>query len=231
MYFALAIIGFLFLLQVAVGCWEKRLAWPYEFLSEGDGSRDYRGYGAMRFLEASGAGFTLLGRARDIRGGIYQTSFMFLLSPERNCLVVIGTGTVLKMNANAIVLHSPGGDGMRSHYTTDNQTGVEIDVTGLWKSQLIPNANFDFLRARHNEWLQKTGVSLHYFCAGRELEEFRRIRENHFDALGRKGGIAFIDSSRTYWRYTLRGSIKMCILNYSIGLIRGLTGGKFPKIA
>ncbi len=75
------------------------------------------------------------------------------------------------------------------------------------------------------------GVTAQSFTAGREAEEFRSMREERYHALACRGLIAFTDGSATHWRYRCWGALKLVALNYSIGMLRGVTNGRIPRSA
>jgi hypothetical protein len=49
--------------------------------------------------------------------------------------------------------------------------------------------------------------------------------------MSRRGLINFTDTSATHWHYTFLGAAKLAALNYSIGLLRGVTNGRIPRCA
>ena len=114
---------------------------------------------------------------------------------------------------------------------TDNQSCVEIDVARRWRSQLVRASKFAKLLQRHRDLLLDCGVTAHAFTAGREVEEFRSVREERYQSMSCQGLIAFTDASATHWRYSFWGALKLAALNYSIGLLRGVTYGRIPRSA
>lgn len=230
MYIVLGVVVFVFVLQAVVARFEKRMVWPYGSPEPQPQFPDPSGYGARWVDEAVKAGFIFFGWAPDLKGPRYRVSYGLLVSPERDCFVVIGVGTILNITLRGTLLYTRATDG-RVFYTTDNQSCVEIDVTRRWRSQLTPANTFPQLLQRHHDMLRKGGINSHTFIEGGEIEEFRSLREEHFRSMSRLGLIAFTDGSATHWRYTFYGALKVVGLNYSIGMLRTVTGGRIPRVA
>ena len=226
----IAIIGFFFVLQAVIARVEKRMVWPYGSPEAQPQFADSEGYRARCVAGALQAGFSFLGWLPDRKGPRYRVSYAMLVSPERDCFVIIGVGTILSMALRGTWIYTRATDG-RVFYTTDNQSCVEIDVMRQWRSQLVPHSTFIELLQRHKNLLRDRGVTAEPFSTGGETEEFRRLREERYEAMSRRGLITFTDNSATHWRYTFRGAVMLSVLNYSIGLLRGVTQGRIPRIA
>lgn len=230
MYIVIAIIAFFFVLQAVTARLEKRMVWPYGSPEAQPQFTDSSGYGARWVGDALKAGFSLLGWSPDLKGPRYRVSYALLASPERDCFVIIGVGTILSMTLRGTWIYTCATDG-RVFYTADNQSCVEIDVARRWRSQLVRASSISELLQSHRDLLRDRGVTAQPFSAGREAEEFRSVREERYQAMSRQGLIAFTDGSATHWRYTFWGALKVAALNYSIGLLRGVTYGRIPRIA
>src|SRR5574337_532424 len=102
------------------------------------------------------AGFSFLGWARDLRGGIYQVNHAMLVSPDRTTMAVITAGFLL-IPIEGTCLYTPTADG-RLFYTTNSQNFVQIDVSRNWTSQLALEPAFGRLWQRHRAWLQEMAV-------------------------------------------------------------------------
>ena len=209
---------------------EKRMVWPYGELQAEPYFGDPTGYGARSVAEAVRAGFSFLGWARDAKGPNYRVNYAMLVSAERDTFAVIGVGTILKMPLQATWLHTPTMDG-RSFYSTDNQTGVQIDPSRNWTNQLVPANSFLNLLQKHREWIQSVGVLARTFTQGRELAEFRALRTEHFRSMERAGLIRFTDASATHFHYTLAGAARTALTGYFLGMARRLSYGRFPRSA
>ncbi len=230
MYIVIAVIAFFFVLLAVTARLEKRMVWPYGKPEAQPQFPDSSGYGARWVDDSLKAGFSFLGWSPDLKGPRYRVTYALLTSPERDCFVIIGVGTILGMALRGTWIYTRAKDG-RVFYTTDNQSCVEIDVARRWRSQLVRVATFPELLQRHRELLRDRGVTAEPFTPGREAEEFRSIREDRYQAMFRRGLISFTDSSATHWRYTYWGAVKLAALNYSIGLLRGATHGRIPRSA
>jgi hypothetical protein len=169
-----------------------------------------------------------MGWASDRRGGIYRLMYALLLSADRSTMAVICVGTMGKLPFKGTWLHTPTADG-RSFYSTDTQSGVQLDLSGNWKSQLVPKANFQNLWKRHQDWIQEMGVVPRFFASGKEIQDFRMLREQHFRSMERAGLIRYTDTSANQFHFTTSGAIKTAHWSYGIGLVRAMTGGRIPR--
>jgi hypothetical protein len=227
-FLGLFVLSILFLAIVAM--WEKRMVWPYGDLKPTPPYEDKTGYGAWRVNEAFQAGFTLLGWAPQMTGPKYMVSYAVLLAPDRECLAIVGVGTIFGMRFQATWLHSPT-SARRSFSTTDHQSGVHTDVTRAWLNQLIPGKPFLQLWSKHKEWLQQQDATPWRFEPACAMEDFRRFRTEHFRSQVEQGYIYYLDPSQTYVRYNFRGALKWSVMNYAIGMVRAFSSGKFPRSA
>jgi hypothetical protein len=206
------------------------MVWPYGVLQELPQFPDTTGYGARTVAAARGLGFHFLGWAPDLKGPIYKVSYGFLVSPTGNQLAIVASGTILNMKLAGTWLYTVATDG-RVFYSTDNQACIAIDISRQWKTQLVRTSTFDRLVSRHEDLMQAKGVIPRCFNNGRVLEEFRQFRADHYQHMARAGQIEFTDVEATRWRYTIRGALKLSFLNYTIGMVRGFTHGRFPRCA
>lgn len=230
MYIALGFIAFLLVVQVAIARLEKRMVWPYGTPEAQPQFPDVSGYRVRWVNDALQAGFAFLGWSPDVKGPRYQLCYGLLTSSERDCFVIIGAGKILNMEIRGTWIYSRTTNGS-VFYTTDNQSCVEVDVSRRWRCQLAPVSTFSQLLERHRNVLRARGGIPQPFTAGREVELFRSVREEHYQEMARQGLIAFGGSSATHWRYTLWGALKFVVLNFSVGMLRAVTIGRIPRIA
>lgn len=209
---------------------EKRTVWPYGNLEPQPASGDASGYGARWVNDAVASGCTVLGWTRDVRGGIYQFSHALLVSAQRDVFAVISVGSMGVIPFAATWLHTPTSDG-RSYYSTDKQSGVQIDLSHNWTNQLAPSGRFRDLLQQHRDWLRLNGVIARPFTEGRELAEFRTQREAHYRAMERAGLIGFTDSTANHFYFTFLGAARTAIWSYFLGMARQLSAGRFPRSA
>jgi hypothetical protein len=94
-----------------------------------------------------------------------------------------------------------------------------------------PRAGFAELLGKHREWLGTCGFVPRTLTAGRELVEFRTLREQHYRSMEHAGLIRFTDSSASHFYYTLPGAARTALLGYFLGVARGLSQGRFPRSA
>ena len=209
---------------------EKRMVWPYSDLQADAPYDDPTGYGALRVAEATRHGFTLLGWARDVKGPIYRVSYGMLVSPERNVLAIVGVGAILRIPYSATWLFTPTVD-RKCYYSTDQQSGVQIDISRHWTNQLVPGADFLELLQQHKDWVKANKVATSALTPGREFAEFRALRREHYSCMERTGLIDFIDPAADYFRFTLSGAARTATWGYFLGMARALSRGQFPRNA
>jgi hypothetical protein len=226
----LGIVAFFVIFLTIVFRVEKRTVSPYGELETTPFFGDPTGYGAQWVADAVRLGFVHLGWARDTRGSPYLCSYALLVSEDRTTFAVLSVGTILNIPLNGTWLHTPAMDG-RSFNTTDKQAGVQIDLSRNWRNQLALAPTFSQLLQKHQEWLKSLGVLPRGFTPGREFEEFKTLRDQHYRSMERAGLIRFIDGSATHFYYTLSGAAKTATWSYLVGLIRGLSKGSFPRSA
>lgn len=225
-----AILLALVVLQAAVAKWERRMVWAYGKPEVSPPFGDPEGYGAATVAAAVRAGFTFYGWAPDLKGEKYRMSYAILVAPQNDSVAIVAVGTIFGIPVQGASITTPA-VGDASYHSANQQSGVEIDVSGKWRSQLVPNAGFNKLWEKHRDWLARQRVIACGLAKGREFEDFYAVRLAHYRHLARCKYIAFTDSTETYWRYTIIGAMKWAVLNYFIGLVRAVTGGRFPKTA
>ena len=128
------LLGCLLALLTAVSYFEKRMAWPYGHLEPQPQFNAISGYSSRWVEEARQAGFSFLGWAPDTKGPRYRVSYAMMVSPERDCFVIIGAGTLGNISVQGTWMYSPG-TADRMFSSTDNQMCVEIDVLRCWRGQ------------------------------------------------------------------------------------------------
>jgi hypothetical protein len=191
---------------------------------------DTSGYATRWVNEAARAGCLFFGWSGDLKGPKYQVTYGMLCSPGRDCFVIIGVGKVFGMPVRGTSIYTRAIDG-RVFYTTDHQSGVDIDLTRSWRGQLTEAQTFTGLWNYHQNLLRDLNVIPQPFLSGREIAEYKTLREERFQAMARRGLIAFTDASASYWRYTSLGALKWTAVNYTIGMLRGFSGGRTPRCA
>lgn len=229
LWFLLGTIIFWSVLLTVVRRFEKKVVWPYGELEASPYFGDPTEFGARAIGEAIHQGFTFLGWARDIKGPIYKVSYAMLVSPDRQTLAVVGVGKILQIPLNAIWLHTPASDG-RSFCSTSHQSGVQLDISGNWKNQLISTSSFATLLQGHVNWVRGFSISPRLFSPGNECAEYRDVRERHFRSMESAGLVRF-DNSTGYCYFTWWGAAKTSIWGYFLGMARKLSNGKFPRTA
>jgi hypothetical protein len=230
-YFWLGLVAFWSVVLTIIFRAEKRMVWPFGELQPVLPPKcDPTGYGSRWVNDAAQAGWKMLGWSRDIKFIKYNIYYALMISPDQSTCAVIGTGQMGPMVLKATWLYTPTADG-RTLYTTDNQTGVTIDLSGNWRNQLVFAPNFGALYLQHQAWLHSANAMPRKFTAGREMSDLRAVRDEHFNAMERAGLIFFTDPAHQYFNFTLLGAAKSAPWGYLVGLSRALSRGRFPKVA
>lgn len=222
------ILTFVFIVPILTFRFEKHMVWQYgEPEAQPQRRHPYTDSGVAA---ATQAGFSFLGWARDLRGGIYQVDHALLVSPDRTTMAVVTAGFLL-IPIEGTCLYTPTADG-RLFYTTNSQYFVQIDVSRNWTSRLGLERTFGRLWQRHQAWLQEMAVLPRPFGrSGRELEDFRAVRAEHCRSMAHAGLISYTDASASRWQFTLSGATRTAMRSLLVGVMRRFTFGRFPRNA
>jgi hypothetical protein len=74
--------------------------------------------------------------------------------------------------------------------------------------------------------LRDKGALVQPFNEGREAGEFKQLRVERYETMARRGLITFMDGMETSWHFTFWGALRYAVLNYTIGIARGITRGR-----
>lgn len=225
-----AIMGVFLLLLIITGRLERRMVWPYGEPEPFPRYGDLDGYGARAIADGANLGCRFVGWCQDLKGNSYKVSYGFMTTPERDCLIVVGVGRILGMALKGTWVYTRAREG-RVYYSTDNQSGITLDVSRRWKTQLVPGADLTSLLGMHRRLMAGERVDPEAFSADDPIKDFKNLRIAYFQSLARKGLIQFERGSDNVWRYSIWGAVKSAGLNYSIGLLRDMTHGRFPRCA
>ena len=207
---------------------ERRLVWAFSDLQPEAPYPDSSDYSATQINLATQAGFKFLGWASDLKGAKYRVSYAMLVSPERDVFAIVGVGAIVKIPVAATSLITAASNG-RIYYSTDRQSGVQIDLTHYSTNQLAPGTNFRELLEQHRKWVGKNQIVPRPFTAGREVDELRSLRRQQYHGMEQAGLIGYIDASAQSFRYTLSGAARTAIWGYFTGMTRALSQGRFPR--
>ncbi len=216
---------FFIALITVTGRLEKRLVWQYGDLGTRPPYPEVAGYAEQWTNQAFQSRFILLGWAPDPRMPHYRQNYALLVSPERDCFVVVCFGNIFKLRSQSATIFPPPQDG-KVYFTTANQNGAQIDLLGHWMGQLTVVNTFSALLRNHRDLLRDKGALVQPFGEGHEVEEFKRLRVERYETMARRGLITFMDGMETCWHYTLWGAARHAILNYTIGRVRAMTRGR-----
>jgi hypothetical protein len=211
----------IFLFPIIVAKIEKRKTWPYsEQYDFGDFqlSPYNQSFLDQCISSAQTEGFIYLEKGYDGKGKRYKVVYEFLISGDLNTLALIGAGSVMNMPVNGMWLFSKDAQG-NCFTTVTSQNAVEYDLTGYWKSSLI--ITNDFRKAFHHH-LHCVAKSLYYaepYTENGEIDDFRRMIESKIDYLNEGGWIKYVGENTDYWKYTVKGAIKLATCQIIFGIM------------
>jgi hypothetical protein len=156
-------------------------------------------------LTAERSGFTLLGAFRDGRGKLYRTRYNFWLSPDRLVLAVVGTGALAGIPLTGTWLYTRLRDG-HGLVTLDELKGWDSDLSGLTLQEVVTNADFAELLARHRQRLADADQPAEPYSADDPLADHRAFRSFRTDRLEERGLVRYRDAERNAWKYTFKGA-------------------------
>jgi len=223
---AYIVLPLFFIALIAVtGRLEKRLVWQYGDLGAQPPYPEISGYAERWTDQALQCGFVLLGWAPDPRMPGYRQNYALIVSPERDCFVVVCSGNIFKLKSQSVTIYTPTQDG-KVYYTTANQNGAQIDLLGHWMGQLTVVSTFQALLQHHRDLLRDKRAMVQPFYEGREAEGFKKLRVERYETMARRGLITFMDGMETCWHFTLWGALRYAVINHTIGTARAMTHGR-----
>lgn len=156
-------------------------------------------------LTADRSGFKLLGAFRDGTSKLYRIRYNFWLSPDRVVLAQVGSGTLAGMPLSATWLYTRLRDG-HCLLTLDDSKGRDTDLSGLTLQEVVANADFAELLARHRQRLSEAGQPAEPYSGDDALEQHRAFRSLRMDYLAEHGLARYLDPGRNAWKHTTRGA-------------------------
>jgi hypothetical protein len=213
---------------------EKRLVWPYVDLQEK--KPPLAGWDAdlpspdeppahvlqvsiTEYLRATNLmanqfGFLLLGAFRDGTSKLYRIRYNFWISPDRVVLALVGSGTLAGIPVSATWLYTRLRDG-HCLLTLDDSKGEESDLSGLILQEVVTNADFAELLARHGQRLANAVQPAEPYSEDDPLEDHRAFRALRIDHLRERGLARYIGIERNARKYTLQGAFEGTLRTYS----------------
>lgn len=149
-FILIAILVFPVVLTAVLARIEKRLVWAYGSLEDKPQFDDVEGYGQRWVGDALKEGFHFLGWAPDLKGRIYQVCYAFLISPNRDHLIIVGMGSVLRIKVRGTWIYTIAANN-KAICSTDNQACVHIDGARDWRTQLVSTNTFAGLLQSHKD--------------------------------------------------------------------------------
>ena len=223
------LIGFPTTVGFIAGFLEKRLVWPYSPLEERPdplaGRRDddnpyappsssillpTSDYAEFVNRQALQHGYAPLGTFQNVTSKLYRVRYAFWLSPDRRVLAVVSNGTLAAISLNLTSLVTRTDDGGYIH-SVDDFKGLASDPSGLARSDVLSNADFDELLAWHLERVESAPLPAVPYPQDDPLGEHRRLHQFRADRLEERGYARFLDHERQRWKLTTRGAFVAAI--------------------
>ena len=129
-------------------------------------------------------------------------------SPDRRILVLSGSGTVWGMPHHQTWLYTPLKDG-HVLVTTDNND--EGDHSGIYKPKRVLNAVFDELFGIHAERVETCAAQLEQWREPDPMSALLALYDRRVNTMLRRGVANFVDPGGMWWRYTVKGALKVCL--------------------
>ncbi len=191
-------------LTVGVCLWERRPVQPY-FVPEPGTEYTPSGSAATANRAAERAGFDFAGLCHDAKPLIW-VRYDFRLSPDRDTLALIGSGTVAGVPQAGLSLYSATADG---RVLATGTVAGDADISGVEEQRVWPGSGFDAVWDRHQR--RSAGVVVEPFPAASPLASYFCIRRLKAEALVGRGYARYLDADQAVWRYTLRGAVVFAV--------------------
>ena len=143
-------------------------------------------------------------------------------------MAIIGGGKIFNMGVRGTWLYSKTNN-EECYCSVDNQSGKPNDISGLWHEELLFYKNFAKLYEKHQRWTQGKMISRVIYPERAELDEHRKAIRYHAEYMEKLGYIRFVDGDKQFWKYTLRGAIKISFYSITVGTFRHIMAFKRPR--
>src|SRR5262249_49029127 len=90
--------------------------------------------------------------------------------------------------------------------TLDELKGWDSDLSGLTLQEVVTNADFAELLARHRQRLADADQPAVPYSADGSLADHRGVRSSRAELLVQRGLVRFLDAERNAWKYTFKGA-------------------------
>ncbi len=220
--FPVLLIVLIFLFPIMVTKIERRRTWQYVRQYEfGDFqlSSLNEAYISKCINSADNEGFTYLERRYDGKGKRYKVVYDFLISSDFNTLAIIGAGALANIPVKGMWFISKDVHG-NCFITVTDQKAVEYDLTGYYKDSLILTNDFGKAFYHHLECVAKELYHVEPFTENSEMDVLRHLTESKIDHLNKDGWIKYVGENTNYWRYTVKGAVKLATCQIIQGVIR-----------
>jgi hypothetical protein len=169
-------------------------------------------YAETRVHSAGRLGFTAPLLFKHVKGGIYKTQSVLMVSKSRQTLAVVRWGTTASIRNELTMLFSALKDG-RYIVTSDRPTGSR--TLGFYDDLVFLGADFEQLVRRHEERLRASGQTINRLSGEDPLAEYDQIQELRARFLVASGDAYWVDPQETEYRSTFKGALKMFAQTFS----------------
>jgi hypothetical protein len=197
-----ALIAVFFVVFLAVGCTEKQRVRDFEPL-HGTDTQAPSAYFQVMNESARVTGYRFGGIFAQGRTGVYKCRMALWIAPDARTLVCIGGGRLAGMNYKKTSFISRMAAG---NLLVTMDDAAPPDLSGTRDVQMVLNADFAELQARHLQRLATCGASLVPFAQSDLLSQYGQLEEQRVERVVALGFGRYLDSARNEWRLTFKGA-------------------------
>jgi hypothetical protein len=136
-------------------------------------------------------------------------------TPQRDILVLTGSGSVARLGIAQTLLISPLRDG-RYLVTADT---LETDLSGISVIARLLNARFSTLLRCHRRRMARRSVQLLPFAHPSAYAAIDEVCARRLDRLVTRHRAHYLDETHGTWSYTLRGAALLSIMIFSLSFV------------
>ncbi len=162
-------------------------------------------------------GFQYGGVFAQNRGKTYQCRLALWLTPDHSSLVAIIGGKVGGMNYRKTFMYSWIGED--KILVTLDEFGT-ADLSGMWKSETLLNADLPELQQKHFQRLSTRGGAFYAFTPTDLFQQFEGMARARVERMVGLGLAVFLDPPQNVWKYTFKGAWSFAVNGYLKGLGR-----------
>jgi hypothetical protein len=157
--------------------------------------------------DARVAGFAFGGMLAHAKAPRIKILAALWCAPDREILVLTGSGSVYGMPSHQTWLFTPLRDG-RVLVTTDNND--EGDLSRLYRTKRLLNLPFPDLLASHRARMARLAPDVARFAEAGPLESLMNVYDRRLWRMVERGRARLVDDDRLVWRHTAWGGLLVC---------------------